>query len=68
MKTMLHLNSNPNAPSKVWGEGRGFCGVGFEAEKGSFGRGWGPSGHAEMLGNFLITNKNRFTSSNKSLP
>lgn len=36
MKTMLHLNSNPNAPSKVWGEGRGLCGVSFQAEKGSF--------------------------------
>lgn len=36
MKTMLHLNSNPNAPSKVLGEGRGLCGAGFEAEKGSF--------------------------------
>lgn len=36
--------------------------------KGPFGRGWGPSSHAETPGNFLITNKNRFTSSNKSLP
>lgn len=68
MKTMLHFNSNPNAPSKVWGRGEGSVVSDSKKRKGPFGRGWGPSGHTETLGDFLITNKNRFTYSSKSLP
>lgn len=61
MKTMLHLNSNPNAPSKVWGGGALVVLVSRQ-RKGPLDEAGVPA-HAETPGNFLVTNKNRFTSS-----